>query len=304
MKRKMGSVFPVVLAVLLVVGLLAACGKNTNEGAGSSAPASGTKDIGAPTATAPAGQQGYKDGLYYAEGEYDAKSGWKDVVALKVEAGKIVVVNWNGLHKDGGLDKKTASEKGFYGMKKAGAVAEWHEQAVKAEQYLLEKQDPKAIVVKDDGSTDAISGVSIHVGGFVQLAEQALAAGTVESGPYKDGTYFAEGAEFDAKSGWKENVTITVINGKIAAVSWNGTHKDGGTDKATRSKSGEYGMKKGGASSEWHEQTAKAEQYLLEKQDPKAIVVKEDGKTDAISGVSIHVGDFAGLVAQALEGAR
>jgi len=304
MKRKLGLVVPVVLIVLLVGGLLAGCGKK--EGAEASPPASGTNGSSAPTASAAAtgDPQGYQDGLYYAEGEYDAKSGWKDVVALKVEGGKIAAVNWNALHRDGGLDKKTSSERGIYGMMKAGAVAEWHEQAVKAEQYLLEKQDPKAIAVKDDGKTDAISGVSITVDGFVQLAEQALAAGTVEAGPYKDGTYYAEGAEFDAKSGWKENVTVTVVGGKIISVSWNATHKDGGTDKVTRSKDGEYGMLKGGAVSEWHEQAFKAEQYLLEKQDPKAIALREDGGTDAISGVSIHVNGFAGLAAQALESAH
>lgn len=172
------------------------------------------------------------------------------------------------------------------------------------EEYLVAQQSVDGLTLNDEGRTDAVSGVSIHVNGFTELAAKALAAGPVEAGPYKDGSYHAEAADFDANSGWKEAVDVTVINGKIAAVSWNGIHKDGGTDKVTRSKSGEYGMKKGGAQSEWHEQAYQAEQYLIEKQDPQAIVTAEDGKTDAISGVSIHVNGFVELAAKALEGAK
>src|SRR5690606_28677156 len=119
--------------------------------------------------------------------------------------GKMTSVNWNGLHKDGGLDKKTFSANGLYGMvQKGGAEAEWHEQAAKVEQYLLEKQDLAALNVTDDGATDAVSGVSIGVDEFTKLANAALAAGPVEAGPYKDGAYYAEGSAFDANSGWKD----------------------------------------------------------------------------------------------------
>lgn len=172
------------------------------------------------------------------------------------------------------------------------------------EEYLVAQQSVEGLALNDEGRTDAVSGVSIHVNGFTELAAKALAAGPVEAGPYKDGSYHAEAADFDAKSGWKETVDVTVINGKIATVSWNGIHKDGGTDKVTRSKSGEYGMKNGGAQSEWHEQAYQAEQYLIEKQDPQAIVTAEDGKTDAISGVSIHVNGLVELATKALEGAK
>ncbi|MBC8080386.1 MAG: FMN-binding protein [Gorillibacterium sp.] len=247
----------------------------------------------------------YTDGVYYAQGDnFDEKTGWKETVALKVESDKITSVNWNALNKSGGLDKKETSKQGLYGMKASGASSEWHEQAALAEAFLIEKQDPALIVLNDEGKTDAIAGVSVHINGLTTLAAKALAAGPVKAGAYKDGTYYAEGKAFDAKTGWKENATVTVVNGKIFAVQWNSTNKDGGTDKVTRSKSGEYGMKASGASSEWHEQAALAEQALLEQQDPAAIAVKEDGKTDAISGVSIHVGEFFTLVLEALGQAK
>ena len=66
------------------------------------------------------------------------------------------------------------------------------------------------------------------------------------------------------------------MNGNIVAASWNADHKDGGTDKVTRSIDGEYGMKAGGASSEWHEQALKDGAYLLETQDPSKMVYNSE----------------------------
>lgn len=308
MKQKM---FASIGTAVLLAGLLAGCGGgNAGNGDGTAQGSGGAAATPAPAATAtpaPAETGKFADGVYYAEAAgFAEKSGWKEIVGLKVEGGKIVSVDWNGLHKDGGLDKKTSSEKGIYGMTKGGAQAEWHEQAAKAEQFLLDKQDPAAIVVKEDGKTDAISGVSITVGEFASLVNEALEAGPVEAGPYKDGTYHAEQAEFDAKSGWKYTADITVLNGKIIAADWNGVHKDGGDDKDTVSESGAYGLvAKGGAQAEWHEQALLAEQYLIEKQDPAAITYTDDeGHTDAISGVSIHVVEFFELAAEALASAK
>lgn len=296
------------LALMMVFSLAAGCGgkTNNNDAAGSNSPSAS-----APETTAPADPSneasGYADGIYYAEGEFAEKSGWKEIVALRVEGGKIISVNWNGLSKNGGMDKKSSSEQGKYGMVANGkAQAEWHEQAAKMEQYVIEQQSTESLETDAEGKTDAVSGVSIGVGEFSDLVNKALKAGPASAGPYKDGNYFAEAPEFDANSGWKENVHVTVINGNIVAVSWNGTHKDGGTDKVTRSASGEYGMvDKGNAQAEWHEQALKAEAYLMEKQDPAAVPYNEaDGKTDAISGVSIHVNGFVELAAQALKDAK
>ncbi|MCL6459841.1 MAG: FMN-binding protein, partial [Gorillibacterium sp.] len=242
-----------VLSMTLVAGLLAACGDK--EATESASPAA-TATAQVTNSAAPA-EAKYADGVYYAQGDsFDVETGWKDTVALKVEGDKITAVNWNGLHKDGGIDKKETSVTGKYGMKAGGASSEWHEQAALAEAFLIDKQDPAAIVTNAEGKTDAIAGVSIHVAGLTTLATKALAAGPVEAGIYKDGTYHAEAKEFDAETGWKDNVTVTVVNGKIFAVLWNGLNKDGGIDKKETSVTGKYGMKAGGASSEWHEQTA------------------------------------------------
>lgn len=291
----------VILSTALILGsLLAGCGNNTdNTPAATNAPtetnaAANSSNTGTEAAK-------YKDGTYYATVEADAKTGWKTYALLTVEGGKITKADWNAFNVNSAGDlKKKVSEDGKYGMKAGGASSEWHEQAAKAEAFLIEKQDPAAITLDAEGKTDAISGVSVHVTDFVKAAEAALAAGPVEAGQYKDGGYRAEG-EMDAKSGWKSTVDLTVANGNIVAVKFSGVNA-AGDDKKQFSVDGKYGMKAGGAQAEWHEEIAKVEQYYLEK--GAAPELTAEGKTDAISGVSIHVGEYFTLAEKALEGAK
>lgn len=244
----------------------------------------------------------YEDGIYFAQSDFDEK-GWKYLVTIEVKDGNIVSADWNGANAAGGPDKDTLSAAGKYGLvAKGGAQAEWHEQAAKAEAYLVETQDPTAITYSDDeGHTDDIAGVSIHVVEFFDLAEKALANGPVGKGQYQDGAYYAEENSF--AKGWKYTASMTVINGNIVAADWNGVNINGGVDKDTLSADGDYGLvAKGGAQAEWHEQAQKAEAYLLEKQDPTAISYTDDaGHTDDIAGVSIHVIEFFDIAKKALD---
>ncbi|AWB46767.1 FMN-binding protein [Paenibacillus sp. CAA11] len=297
----------VILSSALLLGLLAGCGSdngNSNKSAnGNSAPATTTNSGSTNASTDKAAEGTYKDGTYFAQGEPDAKTGWQSYVVLTVSGGKITDAKWNATNEKIGVDKVTYSKDGKYGMKAGGASSEWHEQAEKAEAYLVEKQDPKAVTVNNEGKTDAISGVSIHVGEFFQLAEKALSAGPVEAGKYKDGTYHAEGADFDKESGWKSTVDVVVAAGKIVKVNFSGVNAKG-EDKKTNSMEGKYGMKAGGAQAEWHEEAAKAEAYLVEKQDPADITFDAEGKTDAISGATIHLKEYFELAGKALEQAK
>ncbi|WP_232695825.1 FMN-binding protein [Brevibacillus daliensis] len=281
-----------IMASVLSVGLLAGCG--ATETPKTETPVAENQTPAASVSIADA-----KDGVYYAQ-QNDPEADWNYAVTVNVAGGKFTDVNWTGISKNAGPDKKAVSESGEYGMKKAGAQAEWHEQAEKVEQFLIEKQDLSAMAPNEEGKTDAISGVSIKVKDFTSLVNQALAAGPVEPGKYKDGSYKAEGTPDD--KGNKTTVDLTVLNGNIVAVNWNSLDAEG-KDKKTLSKEGTYAMKAAGAQAEWHEQAAKAEQALIEKQDPAAIVVDAEGKTDAISGVSIKVGEFLELTTKALEGA-
>lgn len=294
----------VILSSALVLGLLAGCGNNTNNApaatnapAETAAPATNSTNTGTETGK-------YQDGTYFGTAEADERTGWQTYVLLTVEGGSITKADWNAFNvKNAGDLKKKVSEDGNYGMKeKGGAQAEWHEQAAAAEAFLIEKQDPAAITVDAEGKTDAISGVSVGVDDFVAAAQAALAAGPAQAGPYKDGGYTAEG-EMDAKSGWKSTVALTVANGNVVAAKFSGVNA-AGEDKQQNSIDGKYGMKeKGGSQAEWHEEIAAAQEYYVENSGT-APAINEEGKTDAISGVTISVGEYFTLAEKALEGAK
>jgi len=246
----------------------------------------------------------YEDGIYFAQQEEFGRTGWKYIVTLEVADGKIVDVEWNGAHAMAGTDKITRSESGEYGMvANGGAQAEWHVQAERAEEYLIQVQNPAAMDLDDSGYTDAVSGVTIHINELQEVAMMALEQGPVGYGPYEDGAYSATAAE-PSQSGWQDKVDLTVVSGYIVAAYWNPFDAEG-RDKYVVSEEGEYGMvENGGAQAPWFEQADAAEAKLIETQDPMAVSYDDSGYTDAISGVSIHVDAFYELAAEALEDAR
>ena len=122
----------------------------------------------------------------------------------------------------------------------------------------------------------------------------ASSAGTAA---YKDGTHTAESDYND--QGYKTVVKVTVKDGKLTTVDCDEIDKDGGSKKAL-SESGEYGMKAGGAQAEWHEEVAAFEKAVVEK-GVDAITIKDDGKTDAITGCTISVGHFVTVTKEALK---
>jgi major membrane immunogen (membrane-anchored lipoprotein) len=306
-KRTVLLVLALAMTVLFVVG----CGKDSSTAA--QAPATTTPATPAPAAPAPApapaaevarGQvdvADLEDGVYFAMEDEFASSGWKYAVTVVIEDGKIADVDWNGVHVNAGASKKSVDKAGRYNMVRfGGAQAEWYEQAERTEAYLLETQDPYAITYTDDqGHTDDIAGVSIHVVEMYDLVEKALAAGPVGVGPYTDGAYFAIADSYPS-SGWKEYVSLTVLNGRIAAVNWSAVNREG-LDKKTQDKAGNYQMvARGGAQAEWYVQAERAEAHLMDLQDPSAFTYDDGGYTDDVAGVSIHVDALADLAGEAL----
>jgi major membrane immunogen (membrane-anchored lipoprotein) len=249
------------------------------------------------------GQVEFEDGFYFAQEDgFSEKTGWKYVVTMTVENGEITEVQWDGAHKAAGYPKDYQSRNGMYGMVEHGdAQAPWYEQAEAAEEYLLEKQDPLAINYTDEaGSTDDISGVSIHVKALFELAQKAIKKGPVGRGPYEDGYYHAEADEFH--HGWKDYVDLTVLGGRIVAAEWSAYPEEGEKHKKKASMDGEYGMvANSDATVSWAEQAGKAEAYLEKTNDPADISLNDEGYTDAISGVSVTVANFFKLAQEALE---
>ena len=60
-------------------------------------------------------------------------------------------------------------------MGKTAKKGEWNVQAAAVQAAILKAQDPAKIPVKPDGTTDAVSGASIHVNA-ISLAAEALKA--------------------------------------------------------------------------------------------------------------------------------
>ena len=231
------------------------------------------------------------DGTYEAKGE--PMDGYTDQVSMTVKEGKITEVVWESVGEDGSK-KSVLSENGEYVMTEDGLT--WKEQAEAMVAALVENQSLEFANLNEQGKTDAVSGVSISVGGFVNLAEQCMkeAAGLTQTLALQDGTYEAKGTPAD---GYTDQVTMTVKEGKITEVAWESVGEDG-SKKSVLSENGEYVMTEDGLT--WKEQAEAMVAALVENQSLEFANLNEQGKTDAVSGVSISVGGFVNLAQQCM----
>ena len=231
-----------------------------------------------------------KDGTYEAKADAPDNNGFTDVVTVTVKDGKIAEVNWEAVGADGST-KSVLSENGEYVMTEDGLT--WKEQAEALAKAVVENQSLSFLNLDEQGKTDAVSGVSISIGGFTALAEKCLkeAAGITQTLELKDGTYEAK-AEAPDNNGFTDQVTMTVKDGKITEVNWEAVGEDG-SKKSVLSENGEYVMTEDGLT--WKEQAEALANALIENQSLDFLQVNEQGKTDAVSGVSISVGGFISL---------
>ena len=246
-----------------------------------------------------------KDGTYFAQSKDYSSTGWKEQVILEVASGKIVKATWNGVSNiAGAADKKSYAAAGKYGMIKASKIkAEWDTQAKAVEDYLVKTQEINFSKI-NNGKTDAISGATMTVSEFFTLAKDALASAPVAKGSYKDGWYYAQQADFDKSSGWKDSALVTIVNGSIVDVVWNGLSKDAAKkSKIVEAVSGRYGMAKAAKKGEWNVQADAVEAAIVKAGDPSKIALKADGTSDAVSGASIHL-TVVGLAIEALKAAK
>ena len=231
-----------------------------------------------------------KDGTYEAKADAPDNNGFTNVVTVTVKDGKIAEVNWEAVGADGST-KSVLSENGEYVMTEDGLT--WKEQAEALAKAVVENQSLSFLNLDEQGKTDAVSGVSISIGGFTALAEKCLkeAAGITQTLELKDGTYEAK-AEAADNNGFIDQVTMTVADGKITEVNWEAVGEDG-SKKSVLSENGEYVMTEDGLT--WKEQAEALASALIENQSLDFLQVNEQGKTDAVSGVSISVGGFISL---------
>ncbi|MBS6160554.1 MAG: FMN-binding protein, partial [Firmicutes bacterium] len=119
---------------------------------------------------------------------------------------------WESVGEDGSK-KSVLSENGEYVMTENGPT--WKEQVEAMAAALVENQSLEFAKLDEQGKTDAVSGVSISVGGFVDLAQQCLnqAAG-VEEATEQETETSVQGTQVDAISGATVSSTaaVTAIN--------------------------------------------------------------------------------------------
>lgn len=119
----------------------------------------------------------------------------------------------------------------------------------------------------------------------------------LEGAAFTDGTYEAKTAEPDS-NGFTEVVTLTVKDGAITEVNWDAVTEDG-SKKSIMSENGEYTMTEDGLT--WKEQSEALAAALIENQSLSFLNTDAEGKTDAVTGVSISVNSFVNLATQCLE---
>ncbi|MBE5962124.1 MAG: FMN-binding protein [Lachnospiraceae bacterium] len=233
----------------------------------------------------------YTDGVYTAVGEEE--NGYTPEVTVTIADGKIAEVTVEAKDADGNL-KSVLSEEGVYVMTENGPT--WGAQAQAIADFIVENQGTSAITMDENTKTDAIASVSIKVGGYVKLANEALdrAAGkeTASAKELADGTYSVEGEE---ENGYTPVVSLTVEGGKITAVSIDAKDADGNS-KSALSEEGVYVMTENGPT--WGAQAQAIADFIVENQGTDAITMDADTKTDAIASVSIKVGGYVKLVDQ------
>lgn len=104
----------------------------------------------------------YKDGNFTAESQPDER-GWKGVIEIEVEDGKIVEVDYDEINEEG--QKKSEDEEYVKAMEGASGVTpeNAYEQL---ENALIKTQDPDKI--------DGVSGATSSSESFKRLAKEAL----------------------------------------------------------------------------------------------------------------------------------
>ena len=148
----------------------------------------------------------------------------------------------------------------------------------------------------------SLPGMSVSTEGSEEAAPEEPAENedlsVLEGASFTDGTYEAKAAEADS-NGFIEAVTLTVKDGAITEVNWDAVTEDG-NKKSIMSENGEYTMTEDGLT--WKEQSEALAEALIENQSLTFLSTTDaEGKTDAVTGVSISVNSFIDLATKCLE---
>lgn len=128
----------------------------------------------------------------------------------------------------------------------------------------------------------------------------------VSEGKYKEGTYY--GYVIDNYGGAENAATAVVYidsNGLIKSVFLDTVYTKDGVNTTKKSLGNDYGMKaRSEAGKEWYEQVELLEKKVVENQGTSFITINNDGKTDAVAGVTMKVDALYQALNKALEQAK
>ncbi len=233
------------------------------------------------------------DGTYTAQSP-QPYNGYTGVVTIQVTNGNIYSLVHDAMNEQGEL-KSHLSSVGEYVMVEGNPT--WKEQAQLLAEYVIEHQSVDGLVMDDEGKTDAISGVSINISEFVNLVHNCLEqASSTKQSALVDGTYTSESPQ--PYNGYIGIVTMKVANGNIVSLVYDAANELGEL-KSHLSSVGEYVMVEGNPT--WQEQAQLLAEYVIENQSLNALVMNDEGKTDAVTGVSINIAEFVNLTQNCLE---
>lgn len=107
-------------------------------------------------------------------GKVEDSKGNTTMATVQFEDGKAKAVDIDVKQADGSM-KSEASKSGAYDMKNEPGK-KWHEQADLLEEFIVANDFDlsKVTLTNDEGNTDAVSGVTIKVKGYLDAVEDAL----------------------------------------------------------------------------------------------------------------------------------
>ena len=175
----------------------------------------------------------------------------------------------------------------------------WNEQIDAVVAFVKENNFDlsKVTYTNDKGNTDAVSGVSIKVAGYIDAVDAVMkevAAGEVAEGftGAKVGEVKDDKGTTTAKVMFEHGTPVNVKFDYVTAEE---------PSKYKAAKEGTYSMGEG--TTPWNEQVDSLSTFLVENNFDltKVTYTNDAGNTDAVSGVSIKVADLIKAVEEALK---
>lgn len=231
-----------------------------------------------PQQNEPAGKE-FDNGVYFAaQPEFD-DHGWKPMVTVVVEQGKISKAFYDEINEDGQLKSFDQDYLERWKEKSGENLLSAEPELIDS---LIDKQDPDEV--------DSVSGATSTSEKFKQLASDALEESpqSEKDDGYHDGLFKAEG-EFDER-GWKAYAAVIVEDGKISKAYYDEVNKETGKLKSFDQEYLSNWKEKSGTNLK--EARPKLVESLIGSQKPEEV--------DAVSGATSTSTKFKELIAEAL----